>query len=252
MDNISMQIKLPILNDSSFSQILDDFEDLDITVFASGRLKKTWRLEKKRNKYSLIIPHLFADAPDDIKKTLLRWAQVIIKQKFSRRSVNTFVKKQIKEFENKIYTYTRKELGIEEKRIIAAPQKKFRYTDGKKFDLTEIFNKLNKEYFDNTLSCFFRWGRTGSRTSYHTICCDEHGISFHLITIAGIYNLLTIPDYAIESVMYHEMLHIAYPPKISGIQRSVHHKQFREKERQFPHYEKWKAWQKIFLAGKVF
>ena len=247
-----MQIKLPILNNNCFAQILNDFADLDITVLANKRLKKTWRLEKKRDKYSLIIPYLFVDAPDEIKRTILRWAQIIIKQKFNRRHASISVKKQIKELEKEIYAYTKKEFGLEEKRVVVAPQKKFRYTDGKKFDLNDVFNKLNDEYFQGSLKCFFRWGRNGSRTSYHTICCDEHGTPFHLITIAGLYNLLTVPDFAIESVMYHEMLHIAYPPKIAGIQRSIHHKIFREKEREFIHYEKWKEWQKKFGTGKVF
>jgi hypothetical protein len=238
-----MQTLLPILNNNSFAQILNDFTGLDIAIFGSSRLKKTWRLEKKVGKYSLIIPNSFAYVPDEIKKALLCWAQIIIEQKFNRRNANITAKKQIKKLEDKIYAFIKDEFGFDEKRIIIAPQKKFRYTDGKKFDLTDIFNKLNNEYFDGALKCFFRWGKVGSRTSYHTICRDERGVPFHLITIAGLYNLHSVPDFAIESVMYHEMLHIAYPPEISGIRRNVHHKQFREKERQFPHYEEWKNWQ---------
>jgi hypothetical protein len=252
MENMAMQTILPIHKETSFAQILCEFKDLDIRIFASGRLKRTWRIERKINKYSLVIPKSFLDASDDMKRTLLMWAQLLIKNKLNRKNADISVKKQIKNYENEIYAFIKKELGLDNKKIIVSPQTKFRYTDGHKFDLSEIFSKLNKKYFNGELECFLRWGKAGSRTSYHTICNDENGEPFHLITIAGMYNLLTIPDFAIESVMYHEMLHIAYPPKISGTQRNVHHKQFREKERQFPYYEKWKTWQRKILIKKVF
>ena len=252
MENIAMKTRLDIMNNNSFLQILGDFADLNIAVFASKRLKKTWRLEKKKDKYSLVIPYSFTDAPDDIKRTLLFWAQFIIKQKFSKRRANATVRKQIKEFENKIYAYIKNELGLDEKRVIVAPQNKFRYTDGYKFDLTELFDKLNGEYFGGSLKSYLRWGKDRSRTSYHTVCRDEFGEMFHLITIAGLYNLHSVPEFAIEAVMYHEMLHIAYPPKVSGLYRNVHHKEFCEKEKQFPHYGEWKAWQKNYWKKRVY
>jgi hypothetical protein len=252
MENMAMQTILPIADRVSFAQILCEFKDLDICIFTSGRMKRTWRIEREKNKYSLIIPKSFLDASADMKRALLMWAQLLIKNKLNRKNADVSVKKQIKNYENEIYAFLKEELGLDDKRTIVSPQTKFRYTDGHKFDLSDIFGKLNNKYFNGEIHCFLRWGKAGSRTSYHTVCNDENGKPFDLITIAGMYNLPTIPDFAIESVMYHEMLHIAYPPKISGTHRDVHHKQFRQKERQFPHYEKWKLWQEKFSTKRFF
>jgi hypothetical protein len=244
MDNLAMQILLPLSDNNSFSQILaENFPGFYIDIFESPRLKKSWRIEKKRNRYSLIVPSVFKDAPDNIKTALLKWAEILISNKFDRKKSSISTKKQIKDLEALIYEFIRGEIGAINRRTFSYPQIKFKETRGKNYDLREIFETINKEYFNSEMESYLRWGKANSRTSYHTICNDEKGNSFHLITIAGIYNLREIPSFAIESVMYHEMLHIAFPPIGVGIRRNVHHSKFREMEREFHHYKEWKDWQ---------
>lgn len=91
-------------------------------------------------------------------------------------------------------------------------------------------------------------GQYGSKTSYHSLFNDEIGATHHLITIAGIYNHPAIPQYAIESVLYHEMLHIDCPPIEGKTRRNVHHKEFRRRERLFDHYDRWQNWLKGDLS----
>jgi hypothetical protein len=254
MTNLAMQTTLPLTENNSFAKILEnEFPDLNINIFVSARLK-TWRIERdgyKKNRYSLKIPCVLLNADDKIKTALLKWAYIIVSNQFSRKKAKISVKKQIKDLENLIYDYLKNETNIDLRRRHFNSKEKFKNTKGVKFDLSDVFNKINNDFFNGDLDCFLRWGRGKSKTSYHTVCVDENGNSFHLITIAGSYNRKSTPDFAIEAVMYHEMLHIAIPPINTNIKRSVHHRQFREMEKQFPYYKEWKAWQKT-LTKRVF
>ena len=63
-----------------------------------------------------------------------------------------------------------------------------------------------------------------------------------MITIAGIYNDPTVPRFAIESIMFHEMLHIAIPPFQKNGRNVIHGSAFRQAEKTFPHYHTWRQW----------
>jgi hypothetical protein len=252
MNNLAMQNMFTFTENSSFVQILKNgFSDLDISVFVSAKLKKSWRIEKKKNKYSLVIPSIFVDSPNEIKTALLKWVHLLISNRFSRKKAETPVKNQIKELENIIYDFLKTEHGLDRRRTIVSPEKKFKETKGKIFDLKEVFYKINDEYFNGELKCFLRWGKEKSRTSYHTVCTDEYKNVFHLITIAGIYNQKDVPYFAVEAVMYHEMLHIVFPPIVLDTRRNVHHKLFRNMEKSFPYYKEWKNWQNKIRYKKV-
>ena len=119
--------------------------------------------------------------------------------------------------------------------------------------LQDFFNKINNACFENKLQSYVRWGTHASKTSYQTNCSDEQGKTFSLITIAGIYNHPSVPEFALYSVMYHEMLHIFHPvDKVNG-RRIVHSKQFKAQEILFKEYTlatKWlnkKLWRVKFV-----
>ena len=242
-----MQKTLPLTDSNSFEYFLEnDFSGLNLNVFVRPRLEKSWRIERKRDKYSLIIPQIFVYAPDDIKISLLKWSQILVSNKFSKKKAAASIKKQIKDLESKIYGFLKAEIGGDtlKRRTFRYPYIKFANTQGEKYDLREVFDEINKEHFGSGMpEVFLRWGREKGRTSYHAICNDHNRKPFHLITIAGVYNTKRIPRFAIEAVMYHEMLHIAFPPIEVGTKRNIHHKKFCEMEREFPHYNKWKIWQ---------
>lgn len=255
MTNLAIQTALPLTENKKKKKILEsEFPDFNVNIFVSARLK-TWRIERdgyKRNRYSLKIPYVFLDADDNIKTALLKWAHIIVSNKFSRRKAEISVKKQIKDLEKFIYDFLKNEIKYDFRRKYFNSKEKYKDTKGVKFDLSDVFNKINGDFFNGELVCSLRWGREKSRTSYHTIRSDENGNPFHLITIAGLYNRKSTPNFAIEAVMYHEMLHIAIPPiSASDIKRNVHHRQFREMEKRFPHYEEWKIWQKT-LTKRIF
>jgi predicted metal-dependent hydrolase len=54
------------------------------------------------------------------------------------------------------------------------------------------------------------------------------------IVISRVFDHPRVPKYAIEYIVYHEMLHLKHPVKLRGSRRCVHSSQFQAEEREFP------------------
>jgi hypothetical protein len=57
------------------------------------------------------------------------------------------------------------------------------------------------------------------------------------IIISKVFDQPHVPRYAMEYIVYHEMLHLKHPIRMHGSRRCVHGKEFREDERAFPQLE---------------
>lgn len=52
-----------------------------------------------------------------------------------------------------------------------------------------------------------------------------------------------VPEFVLDYVVYHELLHIVHPPKIGSTgKRNIHHKAFREAEAKFPRQRDAEEW----------
>jgi hypothetical protein len=100
---------------------------------------------------------------------------------------------------------------------------------GEHFDLEEIFEQLNGQYFDGLLGRpQLGWSRGASRSML-----GHFDPSHNAIIVSRIFDRETVPRLALEYVMYHEMLHLRFPVDHRGARRRVHTKEFREAERKF-------------------
>ncbi len=100
---------------------------------------------------------------------------------------------------------------------------------GEHFDLEEIFEKLNGEYFQGMLGRpAMGWTRGISRRML-----GHFDPSHNAIIISRLFDRAEIPRLALEYVVFHEMLHLRYPVDHSGLRRRVHTREFRDAERQF-------------------
>ena len=55
--------------------------------------------------------------------------------------------------------------------------------------------------------------------------------------ISRVFDHPRVPRYAVEYIVYHEMLHLKHPVRLEGSRRSVHSPEFQAEERQFPQLE---------------
>ncbi len=62
--------------------------------------------------------------------------------------------------------------------------------------------------------------------------------------VSRIFDHSRVPRYAVEYIVYHEMLHLKHPVKLRGSRRCVHGPEFQAEEKLFPELEKAKAFLK--------
>ncbi|HEV7784358.1 MAG TPA: SprT-like domain-containing protein [Thermoanaerobaculia bacterium] len=131
-----------------------------------------------------------------------------------------------------------------QRRAVARPQ-------GEVFDLKEICNALNREYFDNKLRVAITWGKgesgTGAkcrrrRVQKSTLQLGSYSFEDKLIRLHRVLDQPRVPRYVVEAVVYHELLHAAIPPEVRNGRRYVHTPEFRRRERLFRHLARAEAW----------
>ncbi len=90
------------------------------------------------------------------------------------------------------------------------------------------------------------WSRTRSTRRFGHQDAD-HGC----IVISRALDDAKVPEFVLDYVVYHELLHIAIPPRMgSGRKRIVHPKEFRDAEARYPHQKEAEAWlSRIARAG---
>jgi hypothetical protein len=237
------QLTLGLFPERTFEQILKA-ENLEnrLSIRYSSRMVRGWNVTQNRitGKKTLTIPESLIKSPEPIKIALISWALLPLTNRQKRSSE---LQDNRKKLESYIYEYLN-EYGLLKPSISRLNREKLTdKTTGTRYDLHEIFVYLNDLYFDNKIKAYLRWGTAGSTTSYQTIRRSRDGTCWNLITIADIYNHPKIPRFAIESVMFHEMLHIAIPPYRKNGKNVIHGKEFKAAEKMFPHFEQWRAWE---------
>ncbi len=120
---------------------------------------------------------------------------------------------------------------------------------GECFDLLELRDAVNAEYFGGKLTAAITWGRGAvvrrprrARTRTSTIQLGTYSYEDNLIRIHPALDQSGVPRYVVESVVYHELLHAALPPLPSHGKRCYHTPEFRRRERLFPDLARAEKW----------
>jgi hypothetical protein len=112
---------------------------------------------------------------------------------------------------------------IRGRKFVSGPQGEF-------YNLDEVFERINREYFDGLLgSPRLGWSRRPSRGML-----GHFDPAHNAIIISRIFDRKEVPAIALDYVMFHEMLHLRHPVDHTGARRCVHTPEFREAEKKFP------------------
>lgn len=116
-------------------------------------------------------------------------------------------------------------------------------TKGKVYNLQKIYDKVNREYFGNKLKLAITWFGDGKKKNRSRVNFGAYFEQLKLIKINRLLDNEAFPDYVVEFVIYHEMLHAIYTPfvKDSG-RRCVHTPDFKKMERRFHKYREADRW----------
>jgi hypothetical protein len=112
----------------------------------------------------------------------------------------------------------------------ARGSKRFLGPEGRYYHLEEIFDSLNVQFFGGLL------GRPELTWSEHTAkrALGHYDAAHNTIVASRVFDRPSSPRYAIEYLLYHEMLHLKHPVRRNGLRRCVHSREFKADEAQFP------------------
>jgi predicted metal-dependent hydrolase len=104
--------------------------------------------------------------------------------------------------------------------------------NGTAHDLARMFAALNHEYFDGRLRRpRLGWSARPWRSQFG--CFDP---SLNQIVMNRRLDRAEVPSYAVEFILYHEMLHVKYPLRAAACGLQAHSPEFRAEERRFAEY----------------
>jgi hypothetical protein len=102
--------------------------------------------------------------------------------------------------------------------------------EGRYYHLEEIFDALNLRFFGGLL------GRPDLTWSEHHAkrSLGHYDAAHNTIVVSRVFDRPSSPRYAIEYLLYHEMLHLKHPVRMRGLRRCVHSRDFKAEEARFP------------------
>ena len=117
------------------------------------------------------------------------------------------------------------------------------YSCGNVYNLQQIYNDLNAEYFNNALKLRITWFGKPSQRCRSRLTFGLYHDPVKLIKINRMLDSPSFPDYLVSYVVYHEMVHNVCPSYFdeNGFHQ-IHSKEFKKKEEEFRYYDLAQDW----------
>jgi hypothetical protein len=112
----------------------------------------------------------------------------------------------------------------------ARGSKRYLGPQGRYFHLEEVFDALNVRFFNGLM------GRPELTWSEHLArrSLGHYDAAHNTIVVSRVFDRPSSPRYALEYLLYHEMLHLKHPVRMRGLRRCVHSAEFKAEEARFP------------------
>ena len=100
------------------------------------------------------------------------------------------------------------------------------------------FDRVNTDYFQGSLDRpRLAWSATRSRR-----ILGRYDATHHTVFISRFFDSPLIPDFVLDYLLYHELLHIRHPSRARDCRFVNHTPEFRAEERRFKNYKKATDW----------
>lgn len=112
-------------------------------------------------------------------------------------------------------------------------RKRISTAQGQHYNLDEVFEAINARFFHGLL------GRPTLTWSAHVArrMLGHYDAAHNTIVVSRVFDRPNTPRFAIEYLLYHEMLHLKHPVRVRAGRRCVHSREFQAEERLFPELE---------------
>lgn len=202
--------------------------ELQVKFYAFANINNTIRL--REGKLLVRISDLLEGAPEPILRALAHILLAKLYRKPIEREHSTRYRRYVSS-----HDITQKAHLMRQRR----GRKRIESPKGRVYDLEEIFEKLNARFFYGLLA---RPQMTWSRSDARNIL-GHYDPAHNAIVVSKVFDQPQVPAYAVEYIVYHEMLHLKHPVKLRGSRRCVHSAEFQAEEKLFQHLDK----AKLFL-----
>lgn len=174
---------------------------------------------------------MFLQAPQNVMQSLACY--INRKHKIISREIKVFIEDGLKQLD---YSHT-----LDKSKL---------YSQGKIYNLQELYDELNSKYFDKRLKLFITWFGKPLKKNRSRVTFGLYHDQLKLIKINRLLDHPTVPYYVISYVIFHEMVHHVCPPYIDekGFYR-VHSKDFKLKETKYEHFTLAQQWIKKYQAN---
>lgn len=196
--------------------------DLAVEFFAFANISNTIRL--RQGKLLVRLSDLLEGAPEPVLRAIAH----ILLAKMYRRPME-------REHTTRYRRYVASHAISKKAHLVRQirGRKRIRTAQGHTYDLEAVFNDLNGRFFYGLLARpQMTWSRDHARNRL-----GHYDPAHNAIVVSRVFDHPRVPRYAVEYIVYHEMLHLKYPVKLQGSRRCVHSADFQAEEKSFPHLE---------------
>lgn len=196
--------------------------EVDVRYYPYAGLNHTIRLRSGR--VYVRLSDVFKNAPANVHRAL---AFILVSKLLRRRSAPPFYERVYRD-----YAFSPEVLRASDLARKKRGRKLVSSSQGAVYNLTRMFHKLNQRFFDGGLEQpTLTWSQRRTRT-----ILGHHDGVHDTIVISKTLDSEDVPDWFVEYILYHEMLHIKHPARLINGRRYYHTKAFRTDEQRFPHY----------------
>ena len=201
--------------------------DTDVRYYPYAGLNHTIRLRSGR--VHVRLSDIFKNAPMGVHRALA----FILVAKLLRRRTPPFYERVYREYACSPDVLRASDLARRQR-----GRKMVSTAEGRVYDLGRMFQRLNQRYFGGEIE---RPTLTWSQRRTRTILGHHDGVH-DTIVISKTLDSREVPEWFVEYILYHEMLHIKHPARLINGRRYYHTKAFRTDEQRFPHYNEAQRW----------
>jgi predicted metal-dependent hydrolase len=109
---------------------------------------------------------------------------------------------------------------------------------GRVYDLEKLFSRINRRHFEGEIERpVLTWSQRRARS-----ILGHHDAAHDTITISKVLDSPEVPEWFVEYILFHEMLHIKHPARIINGRRYYHTAAFRAEEQRYPQYQQAQEW----------
>jgi len=196
--------------------------ELKVEFFSFASVNNTIRLREGR--LLVRVSDLLEGAPDSVLKAIAH----ILLAKMYRKPIDREHAARYRRYVGSQHMSRQAHLvrQIRGRKRIASPR-------GHTYDLEAIFEDLNVKFFHGLLARpQMSWSSEPARNRL-----GHYDPAHNAIVVSRVFDHPRVPRYAVEYIVYHEMLHLKHPVRLRGTRRCVHSTEFQAEERLFPQLE---------------